>query len=110
MSLILEMLAASNKSIGQFRDELPSYHMLKTQISCRPRDVAPAIRLLRYFYRDSQQDLTDGVRILWPDRWIHVRGSNTEPVIRVVAEAETKETALEMVDEVMDYMRPATGV
>jgi phosphomannomutase len=84
--------------------------MVKTQISCLPRDVAPALRLLRYFYRDAELDLTDGVRILWPDRWIHVRGSNTEPVIRIVAEAESESAVQALVDEVMDYIRPATGV
>lgn len=110
MSLILEMLAKNGKSIGSLRSELPSYHMLKTQIRCLPRDVAPAIRLLRYFYRDSEQDLTDGVKILWPDRWIHVRGSNTEPVIRIVAEANSGDTATRLINDVMEYMRPATGV
>jgi len=110
MSLILEMLAENSRSIGQLRSELPDYHIQKTQISCLPRDVAPAIRLLRYFYRDSAQDLTDGVRILWRDRWIHVRGSNTEPVIRIVAEANSEDAALALIDQVMDYIRPATGV
>ena len=110
MSLLLEMLAVDGRSIAELRSELPSYHMLKTQISCLPRDVAPAIRLLRYFYRDSELDLTDGVKILWPDRWIHVRGSNTEPVIRIVAEADSEEATLALIDDVMDYMRPATGV
>lgn len=110
MSLLLEMLAMDSRPISQLRSELPSYCMLKTQISCRPRDVAPAIRLLRYFYRDLELDLTDGVKVHWPDRWIHVRGSNTEPVIRIVAEADSEEAAVALVDDVMDYMRPAMGV
>ena len=110
IALLLEMLAAEKKTIGQLRDELPRYHMLKTQMSCQPRDVVPAIRLLRYFYQDAELDLRDGVKILWPDRWIHVRGSNTEPVIRLVAEARTEEGVRDLVDEVMEYMKPATGV
>jgi len=110
MSLILEMLAVESRRISEVRRELPSHFILKTQIPCRPRDVAPVIRLLRYFYRDSELDLTDGVRVLWRDRWIHVRGSNTEPVIRIVAEAASEEAALGLIDDVMDYMRPAMGV
>lgn len=110
ISLLLELLAVEGKSVSELRNELPSFHMLKTQISCLPRDVAPAIRLLRYFYRDSELDLTDGIRILWPDRWIHVRGSNTEPVIRVVAEADSQAGVRDLIDEVMDYVKPATGV
>jgi len=110
MSLLLEMLAVDGRTVGELSGELPNYHMLKTRIPCLPRDVAPAIRLLRYFYRNSELDLTDGVKIIWPDRWIHVRGSNTEPVLRLVAEAESEESAQSLMDDVMEYMRPATGV
>jgi len=109
MSLLLEMLAADGRTIGELCGELPDYYMMKARLPCLPRDVAPAIRLLRYFYRDSELDLTDGVKILWPDRWIHVRGSNTEPVLRLVAEATSEEAAQGLIDNVMEYMRPATG-
>ena len=50
--------------------------------------------------------MTDGVRIEWPDRWIHVRGSHTEPVIRVIAEAPSDLVARSMVRRALEYLRP----
>jgi phosphomannomutase len=83
--------------------------MVKDKMECRARDVAPALRLLRHLYRGEKMILTDGVKILWPGRWLHVRGSNTEPVIRVLAEAATADEARSMVLGVMEYLRPSGG-
>jgi phosphomannomutase len=66
--------------------------------------------LIRYFYRDEQLDLSDGVKIIWSDRWIHVRGSNTEPIVRIVTEAENEHTATALTQEILEYLRPATNV
>ncbi len=46
-----------------------------------------------YLWRDATADRLDGLRLDWPDRWLHVRGSNTEPIVRVIAEAPTRAEA-----------------
>jgi len=109
MAYLLEALAEEGGSIGEMRNRIPVYAMVKDKMECRARDVAPALRLLRQLYRGEKMVLTDGVKILWPGRWLHVRGSNTEPVIRVLAEAATADEARSMVLGVMEYLRPSGG-
>ncbi len=106
MAWLLEALATEPGPISALRDRIPSYHMVKEKLPCRPRDVAPWLRLLRHLFRDEELDLTDGLKVLWPDRWLHVRGSGTEPVVRITAEARTERDARELVRSVFEYLRP----
>jgi phosphomannomutase len=53
---------------------------------------------LRGAFPDAEADTQDGLRLGWPDRWIHVRPSGTEPIVRVIAEAPTKEAAAQLVE------------
>ena len=53
---------------------------------------------------DATVNRTDGLRLDWPDRWLHVRGSNTEPVVRIIAEAPTKAEARETINEVRSFV------
>ncbi len=106
MAFILEALAENKARISELRDRLPVYAMIKQKLSCRSRDVLPFLRLVRHLFRDEEMDLTDGVMVLWPDRWIHVRGSNTESVIRIIAEATDEADARQLIQRVMEYLRP----
>lgn len=106
MAWLLEALAVEASSVSALCGRISRYHMVKEKLPCRPRDVAPWLRLLRYLFRDEELDLTDGLKVLWPDRWLHVRGSNTEPVVRITAEASTDRDAKELVRSVFEYLRP----
>lgn len=106
MALILESLALEARPVGAIRKEVPAYFLLKEKIPCRPRQAAGFVRLLKQVFRGEEQDLTDGIKVNWPDRWLHVRASNTEPVIRVLAEAPDEATCRSLVGTVMEYLRP----
>ena len=106
MAYLLEALAETKSVISDLRSQLPSYAMVKHRIAGRSRDAASFLRLVRHLFRDDEMDLTDGVRVLWPDRWVHVRASNTEPLIRVIAEAPTEAEASQLVQRVTEYLRP----
>lgn len=106
MAYILEALASENVSLSSLRQRLPSYTLLSEQVACRRRDVAPTLRLFRRRFADEKLDLTDGVKVEWPDRWLHVRGSNTEPVLRIRAEANTAEEARELIAAALEIYRP----
>lgn len=98
MALVLEAMATSGETISQLRAHLPSMVMVKDKLPCAARGIAPALRRLRREVTGNSLDLTDGVKVLWPDRWLQARGSNTEPIIRVIAEAPTAKEAQELVD------------
>jgi len=106
MAFLLEALAETKSTVSELRGQLPSYAMVKHRIACRSRDATPFLRLVRHLFRNNEIDLTDGVRVLWPDRWVHVRASNTEPVIRIIAEAPTETEASQLAQRVMEYLRP----
>jgi phosphomannomutase len=106
MAKILEALAQQGLSLREMRAQLPQLFMLKERIPAAPRTIAAFLALLRRLYRGQDLDLSDGVKVSWPDRWIHVRSSQTEAILRVVAEADDPEKARLLLDSVMDYLRP----
>lgn len=106
MALVLESMARQELPLSRLREQLPRLHMLKERIPASPRTIASFLALMRRLYRNETLDLSDGVKVSWPDRWIHVRSSLTEPILRVVAEADTPEKVRHLLDSVMDYLRP----
>jgi phosphomannomutase len=109
MAMILEALAKTQVPLSQLRKQLPQYSIIKERVPCRSRDVAAFIRLLGHLYRDEELDLTDGIKVIWPDKWLHVRGSNTEPILRIIAEARTEQEAMALVSGVTEYLRPVVS-
>jgi phosphomannomutase len=67
------------------------------------------LKMVRKVYKDSPVDLTDGVKVRLPQGWLHVRGSNTEPIIRLSAEATTPEQVHLISDSVFGLMRELIG-
>jgi phosphomannomutase len=90
MGLILEHLARHRQSLVDAVKQLPRYTMRKLKVDL-PLDRWPiaAEQLVRAFQTVASIDRTDGVRIAWPDQWLHVRPSNTEPIVRIIAESPT---------------------
>jgi phosphomannomutase len=94
MCLILEAMASSRKRVSGLRREIPRYVMLRDKIEGSAEQGYRLVNRLRKIYEGrGQVDLTDGLKVDFPDYWILVRPSNTEPIIRVVTEAKTKEKA-----------------
>jgi phosphomannomutase len=73
--------------------------MLKEKLACRSDRTGKVLKKVRGEYARYPQDLRDGVRVTLPDGWLLVRGSNTEPIIRLVAEAETEARARAMIED-----------
>ena len=105
MGLILEYLARSEKRCSQLAAELPQYHMLKTKLECPAAQSRQVIRALKAQAQTARANLEDGLRLDWDDRWVHLRASNTEPVMRIIAEAKTPEAAQALVDEYTGKVR-----
>lgn len=101
MALILELMADSGKRITRLASQWPHYSIVKEKISCEGIDPKELIGALEKKFSSEQCDMTDGLKILREYGWVHLRASNTEPIIRCYAEAKTPEQAQELAAMVM---------
>jgi len=99
MGLILSLMADERKPLSQLVAEFPQYAMLKTKFTVAKEKLAPALAAIRAHWPDARTDALDGLRLDGPDWWLHVRASNTEPIVRVIAEAPTEVRAAELCRE-----------
>jgi phosphomannomutase len=89
MVLILELMAETGQPLSELVRSLPQYHMLKTKVTVPKEQLASALEKLKSIYTSAEINTVDGLRFDWKDRWVHVRASNTEPIVRIIAEAPT---------------------
>ncbi len=99
MALVLDAMAARELPLSRLADELPRYEIVKTKISLPAEKVAKGITALARHFHDAQSDRLDGLRLDWPGKWLLVRASNTEPIVRAIAEAETAAEAQRLCNE-----------
>ena len=94
MGLILEYMASSGKTISELQEEIPQYYMIKDKIMGTQEQAYHLIRQLkRKYWNQGEISLLDGLKIQFEDHWLHIRPSNTEPIIRLIAEAKSKDKA-----------------
>ena len=97
-ALVLALLAREGRSVSELVASAPRYAIVKARVLRGPR-LEPVYEGLRRAFPDATVDTQDGLRLAWPDRWLHVRPSNTEPIIRLIAEAPTVPEAERLIDE-----------
>ena len=90
MAMVLDLLAATGEPLSALVDALPKFAMVKTKYPLGGSPRGRAIREDRRGPPRGEADRRDGLRLDWPDRWAHVRSSNTEPIVRVIAEARRR--------------------
>jgi phosphomannomutase len=105
MALVLHLLAGTGRTISELMDELPRSYMRKEKLACRSDRIRAVLRMIRDEYTPCPMDLRDGVKVTVPGGWFLVRGSNTEPIIRIVAESATAEGAHRIIDDVRTRVR-----
>src|SRR3989449_10732340 len=93
MALILHLLAETGQAITELISTLPRFAMIKEKLVCPSDKISIVLRMLRQEYAAYPMDLRDGVKVSLPNGWFLVRGSNTEAIIRVIAEAEREADA-----------------
>jgi phosphomannomutase len=96
MGLILNLMAETGRKLSELVAELPAYHIVKDKYTA-PRERLPELyQSLTQRWPEAKIDRLDGLRLDWPTRWLHVRPSNTEPIIRVIAEAPRQSEAYDL--------------
>jgi phosphomannomutase len=99
MGLILSLLADSGKKLSELVTELPKYAMVKQKCVLDRSQLGQAFEQFRRQWPEATANLEDGLRLDWSDHWVHVRPSNTEPIVRVIAEAHNYKQAKRLCEE-----------
>ncbi len=89
MAWILYAMACRGLPVSRLASELPRYEICKTKQSVPPKAISKSFAALEKHFADAQKSRLDGLRLDWPGKWLLVRASNTEPIVRIVAETPT---------------------
>ena len=106
IALFLSLLAERKKKVSSLRASYPNYAMSKAKISLSKRiDVDSILKELEKKYSEKKIDTIDGLKILFESSWVHMRKSNTEPIIRIYTEAKSKNEANELAELFIDEIK-----
>ncbi len=101
MALVLDLLAKTGRKLSELVDELPRYALIKDQYPIGSNSGVPELfDRIAAGHPEAKADRRDGLRLDWSDRWVHVRSSNTEPIVRVIAEAGDPQSARSLADQI----------
>ena len=96
-ALLLQLLVEEGRPLSAIVAGLPRYVIVKDKLARPSVSLDTVYAALRSAFPDAVVDVQDGLRLSWPDRWVHVRPSGTEPIVRVIAEGPTEDAARELV-------------
>jgi phosphomannomutase len=96
-ALMLQLLLEEGKPLSEIVASYPRYSIVKDKLDRPAAPLDTVYSSLKETFSDAQVDTQDGLRLTWPDRWVHVRPSGTEPIVRVIAEAPTVKEAEELI-------------
>jgi len=106
IALFLTHLAKSKKTVSQLRDSYPKYTISKNKIELTPEiDVDDVLQRMADKYANEEVDQTDGVKIYIGQEWVHLRKSNTEPIIRIYAESSSSENANALAERIITEIK-----
>lgn len=108
-ALVLQHLANEKRSLADMRDDLPAYTISKNKTPIDDVDPDSVLAVMAKRYENEDIDTTDGLKINFPDEWVHLRKSNTEPIIRIYAEAAAPEKADALARRFIAELRDASA-
>lgn len=106
IALFLSLLAQSGKKVTELKATYPPYCIVKKRVDLTPDiDVDAILAAVKKQFADQEVNDIDGVKIDFPDKWVHLRKSNTEPIIRIYSEAQTTELADALGEEIISVVK-----
>ncbi|MDE6311813.1 MAG: phosphoglucosamine mutase [Muribaculaceae bacterium] len=109
VALFLTLLAKKGKNVSELREEYPKYEIFKTKIELSPElDVDAILAAMKERFADEKITDIDGVKIDFADSWVHLRKSNTEPIIRIYSEAHSAEEAETLAERIRSIIAEQT--
>lgn len=106
VALFLTMMAKSGKKVSEIKAQMPEYYIAKTKVELTPDiDVDAVLEKVKEHYASEKLTTIDGVKIDFADSWVHLRKSNTEPIIRIYSEAHTMQQAEDLAKQVGSLLK-----
>tara|TARA_B100000315_G_C14594447_1_gene597878 strand:+ start:1315 stop:2658 length:1344 start_codon:yes stop_codon:yes gene_type:complete len=103
-AMILDLMAKRKKPLSELFSTMPQYFIVKDKISINGINPGNLLEQISENYRGMEKNIEDGLKLLWEDRWVHIRSSNTEPILRIYAEAPTEGEAKSLVRDLREVM------
>ena len=107
--LVLQLVAETGKTISQLASDIGGYYMNKQKFTADKSQAQKIIDSAKTLFTDAKVNTTDGCRFDFEDSWLHLRSSNTEPVMRIIVEAKDKSTAQKYIDAVLNIRKKILG-
>jgi len=104
VALLLQMLVEDPRTVSQIVAAAPRYAIIKDKLARPAAPLDTVYAALKAAFPDAEVDTQDGLRLGWRDRWVHIRPSGTEPVVRVIAEAPTHAEAKKLIESGRDLL------
>ncbi|MCX6637344.1 MAG: phosphoglucosamine mutase [Acidobacteria bacterium] len=101
MAFLLARMVSTGKTVSELAAGLPRYHRRTGQAAYEHGRLGPLMQALEERFPDAATDRSDGLKLMWPGRWIHVRSSNTEPILRLAAEAKSEDEVEALFEDVL---------
>jgi phosphomannomutase len=102
IALVLQLMAETGKTVSALVDEIPRYYMKKEKFAAGKDQVPRILTSAEKLFADAKIDMTDGCRFDFADGWVHLRASNTEPVMRVIAETKSRQSTEEYINAILN--------
>jgi phosphomannomutase len=99
-TLFLNRMSQTDDSVSEIFASMPQFYMVKDKIELDDINPNKALYLISKTFKDCEHNTVDGLKLIWENAWAHIRKSNTEPIIRIYAEATSKQTAKELVTNI----------
>ena len=104
-TMFLNRMAHDTQKVSEIFKSMPQYVMVKDKIGLGSVDSQSALEKIEAEFTDAKSDKTDGLKLSWDNSWVHIRKSNTEPIIRIYAEAPTQSEVKELVAKVKSILK-----
>ena len=109
IAFVLQLMTETGNSISQLVSQIGGYYMSKDKFAADQSQVRQILNSAKEVFADAKLDTSDGCRFDFDDGWLHLRASNTEPVMRVIVEAKDRPTARKYIDAVLNIRRKIIG-
>ncbi len=112
MAMVLQLMADTKKTVSELVEDIGGYHMVKTKFAADEQQADAIIARFRSIFADAKIDTSDGCRFDFDDGWVHLRTSNTEPIMRAIVETQTADAAakyLQAVEKIRSELPSGSG-